>query len=187
MKTLVTVSLSVLALAAGSGAAVLAAPLFHTHADPTARIVPMWAHDYRTLGAMTADADAVVLARVERTLLGRTVPTTGTAVLPFTYVDLAVEQVLAGSAEADITLEQTGGQLDDASIFASGDGGPYRAGERVVLFLKRQTDTGLFYLAHPKGRFQVENGRLEALELDDPVARELDGKLVADVRLLLKR
>lgn len=187
MKALQTLSFSALAIAVGIGGAWLAAPALHRHDDPRARLVPMWANDYRSLQAMTADADAVVLARVEQTLLGRTVPTTDQHVLPFTFVDLAVERVIAGSAPAHITLEQTGGQLDDRSFFASGDGGPYAKGEEVLLFLKRQPDTGLYYLAHPKGRFVVEDGLLRSLLPEDPVARTLDLRPVAEVQKLVRR
>jgi hypothetical protein len=136
---------------------------------------------------MTADADAVVLARVEQTVLGRLVPTTDEHVLPFTYVDLFVQRVVAGAADAHITLEQTGGQLDDRSVFASGDGGPYQRGETVLLFLKQQPDTGLYYLSHPKGRFLVEDGLLRSALPEDPVARTLDLRSVADVARLIRR
>jgi hypothetical protein len=187
MKTLNTLFLCVPAIALGIGGAWLSASFFHVHQDPRARLAPMWASNYPTLSAMTADADVVVLARVERTVLGRTVPTTGDEVLPFTYVDLAVERVIAGSAPASITLEQTGGQLDDRSFFASGDGGPYGPGDEVLLFLKQQPDTGLYYLSHPKGRFLVEDGLLHAALPEDEVARALDLRPVRELGKLIRR
>lgn len=187
MKTFSTLSFSAAAIALGIGAAWLSSPVFHRHQDPRARFVPMWAHDYGSLPAMTGDSDAVVVARVEQTLLGRTVPTTDEHVLPFTFVDLAVERVISGSAPAHITLEQTGGQLDDLSFFASGDGGPYAPGEKVLLFLKQQPDTGLYYLSHPKGRFVVEDGLLHAVLPEDPVARMLDLRPVAAIEKLIRR
>jgi hypothetical protein len=187
MKALSALYFSAAAIALGFGAAWLCAPAFHRHEDPRVRLVPMWASNPGSLNAMTASAEAVVVARVEQTMLGRTVPTTDEHVLPFTYVDLAVERVIAGSAPSHITLEQTGGQLDDLTVFASGDGGPYEPGEQVLLFLEQQPDTGLYYLVHPKGRFLVADGLMHAVMPEDPVARMLDLRPVNDVQRLIRR
>ena len=186
MKTSKTILNSALALAVGVGSAFVAAPLFHRHGDPHARMQAMWAHDYPSLNGMKNGVDAVVLARVTNTVLGRVLPTTGQDVLPFTYVDLDVEQVIRGTVESQLTLEQTGGRLDERVSYSLDDGGPYGIGDRVLLFLNRQPTTGLYYLAHPKGRFVVEDGTVNAVAEVNPVSAELDGQRLDQALRLLR-
>ena len=181
MNAMNSLSLAGLAATVGVVSALLAAPLFHDHEDPRGRLSPMWAHNYATFDEMVADADAVVLATVVDRRPGRTVVTSrGAGVLPFTLVDLWVEGVIRGSAPPVTTVEQTGGGVGDVAFYLDHDGGAYHAGERVVLFLKAQPDTGYYYLSHPKGRFRVVDNVLHAVRRDDPVARVLDGVNVVD-------
>jgi len=177
-----------LCLGLGATAAFITAPLFHMHADPSTQIRPMWAHEYRTLGEMTVDADAVVVATVARNRLGRVVATAGgTSQLPFTLVDMVVEAVVAGEAAPTITIEQTGGDLGGSAIFVDDDGGAYRPGDQVLLFLKKQPESEYYYVSHPKGRFAVQGGTLVATRPDDPVGRSLDRlSLTEAAQLILK-
>lgn len=168
-----------LAVAAGIGAGVIAAPYMHVHSPGPGVLVPQWANNYQSLSAMSREVDAVVLAVVEDTRPGRTIFTSGGQnALPFTLVDLAVERVIRGEAEEFITLEQTGGTFDDAAFYVDGDGGEYEVGGRVLLFLNQQPETDYYYLAHPQGRFAVQDDELYAVAPDGPAARSLDRRNV---------
>ena len=187
MKIMNTSLLCALAIASGVGGAFLAEPLLHTHAARAGQIRPMWEKNYPTLESMTADVDAVVIGTVTGSVLGRVVPTADSEGLPFTFVDIKVEQTLRGSAPENVTLEQTGGRLDSGILYSTDDGGSYVTGDRVLLFLKAQPDTGLYYLAHPKGRFSIRQGILESVVPDDSVAQMLHHRSVRDVRRLMRR
>ena len=158
---------------AGVGAAILAAPSVRQRMAEPPGMRAVWAETFQSLRQMVNAVDAIVLASVQRTRPGRVVPT-GTGNLPFTLVDLQVEQAIRGQTRGLITLEQTGGDIGDRSLFIDGDGGPYTRGQRVLLFLKRQPDTGYYYLVNPQGRFRVREGTLHAAAPDDLVAQQLD-------------
>ena len=59
------------------------------------------------------------------------------------------------------------------AVYIDGDGGPYVPGQKVLLFLNKQSDTEYFYLVNPQGRFSLNGGRLLAVANDDPVAQQL--------------
>ncbi len=146
----------------------------------------MWANSYASLGDMRSSVDAVVFATVMQTRPGRTVMTSnGANVLPFTLVDLRVDEVLQGEVAGKITLEQTGGERDGQVYFAL-DGGDYLAGDEQLLFLNRQTDTNYYYLASPQGRFHVHGDVLTAAVADEPLAVEIENRDVASLRMAIE-
>ncbi len=146
------------------------------------RMAPMWANSYSSLDEMRRSVDAVVLTTVIGTRPGRTVRTSfGKNILPFTLVDLRVDEVLRGNAPARITLEQTGGARDGLAYFAS-DGGSYDIGTQQLLFLKQQPDTDYYYLASPQGRFHVHAGVLTAAVADEPLAAQISNRNMASLR-----
>lgn len=160
---------------------VFAAPLFHVHSPGPEMLRPQWAYNHRSLGEMARDVDAVVMATVDDIRPGRTVlMADGRTPLPFTLVDLNVERVLRGEVDDSLTLEQTGGSVGDMSYYVDGDGGPYEVGERVLLFVNQQSDTDLYYLVHPQGRYRVVDNQLLAVAPDSPAGRRLDGRGVGE-------
>ncbi len=162
---------------AGAALAVVTAPWVRSLLASPPGLQAHWAKHYETLGQMVRDADAIVVARVMGTRPGRSMSTSqGAAVLPFTLVDLRVERAVRGSVAALLTLEQTGGFDGERTIYIDGDGGPYDRGEQVLLFLKKQPESGYYYLVNPQGRFAVENGILRAASPSDPVAQRLDAR-----------
>jgi len=163
------------AVAGGLAAAVLAAPLFQVPTNSPDAMRAVWANDYKSLGQMARDADAVVVARVEETRPGRSVPRSdGSEPLPFTLAEMSVQTVARGRAPERITVEQTGGEAEGRIFHVDGDGGLYAPGQSVVLFLKKQPDTDYYYLSSPQGRFDVVRGKLRAVNPDDPVSQALD-------------
>lgn len=180
---------SALALGLGLLAARVAAPALHSHGDAALRYRTMWAHEYGSLDQMVVDADAVVLATVHGTALSRVVETAAGPdhPLPFTLVDLHVDHVFRGDVEDDIVVEQTGGELGPRTYFVEGEGGPYAEGEQVLLFLKRQAQSDMYYVSNPKGRFRVVDGALRAIRPDDPVAALLDGREALAAGQMLRR
>jgi hypothetical protein len=175
------------AVAAGVIAALLVAPMITSHVRKPPGMQAHWADHYVSLRDMVRDVDAIVFASVLGSRPGRVVSTSaGTAVLPFTLVDLRVERAIRGQVTGLITLEQTGGHDGTRAIYIDGDGGPYDRGEQVLLFLKRQPDTGYYYLVNPQGRFAVEKGRLLAASPDDHVAQRLDTRGVGEAIGLIR-
>ena len=169
------------AVAAGIVAALLVAPTITSHVRKPPGMQAKWADHYVSLRQMVRDVDAIVLADVLGSRPGRVISTSaGTAVLPFTLVDLRVERAIRGHFSGLITLEQTGGHDGTRAMYIDGDGGPYVRGQQVLLFLKRQPDTGYFYLVNPQGRFSVEKGSLLAVSPDDHVAQRLDTRGIAE-------
>ena len=185
-KTTFTI-LALVAVGAGLTAAWAVAPWFHTHSDPGA-IHAMWLDDYKSLGDMSARVDAVVVGTVETTRPGRVVTTRTGMDLPFTLADVRVERVIRGSVGDLVTVEQTGGDLEGRTLHIDGDGGLYARGERVLLFLKRQEDSGYYYIASPQARYEIVDNRVRAAAPDDAVARQLDlQELPEAVRILSRR
>ena len=179
-------NLAGVAVLAGIGAAALIAPRLkpYLQGPPAARA--MWAETYETLGQMRAGADAIVVATVQGTRPGRTVQTPDGS-LPFTLVDLVVEQSIRGETPSMITVEQTGGDANGETFLVDGDGGPYQTSQRVVLFLKQQPDTGYYYLVNPQGRFRIgADGRLNAAAPDDPVSQRLDTRTLQQADALIR-
>lgn len=175
------------AMAGGLAAAFLVAPMFITAAQSPEAMRAVWAHSYRSLGQMAGDADAVVVARVEDTLPGRSVPRSdGSEPLPFTLAEMSVQTLVRGQAPDVITVEQTGGEIDGRIFYVDGDGGLYAPGQSVLLFLKEQPGTGYYYLSSPQGRFDVERGRLKAVSPGDPVSQFLDLLAVMDAVGLIR-
>ena len=134
---------------------------------------------------MVKDVDAIVLASVTSTQPGRVV-TSGVRTLPFTLVNLQVELAIQGDVGSSITVEQTGGAGEKGVIFIDGDGGAYMSGQQVLLFLKEQPDTGLYYLVNPQGRFRVEHGTLSAVAEDDAVAQTLHARGVGQAIAMIR-
>jgi hypothetical protein len=123
---------------------------------------------------MVQDADALVVAKVLSAKLGRVMFTSGGQnELPFTRVDLNVEQSIGGDVEGVITVEQTGGEGDTLRYYVDGEGGPYQVGGRVLLFLARQPDSVSYYVSHAKGRLNVTGGAVQSVNPDDTVAQML--------------
>jgi hypothetical protein len=186
MKKLQSISASVLVIALGAAAAVVAAPLFHSHGDPSVELSPMWANPYQSLGEMTQDADAVVLAQVARTGPSRLLWTSnGNNPLPFTMIDLDVEEVVHGSAPDVVLVEQTGGVVGDRTIYVDGDQA-YSTGDRVLLFLKASDQPDVYYVSHPKGRFEVDSAGTLMAVTPDPVSLQLDGLTLGEAKGLIR-
>jgi len=112
------------------------------------------------LGALTAAADRIVLARVERTDDGR--DANG---LPAVWTTFAVDEALKGPVGARLMLKQLGAALGAGHVLA---GLPvYVPGERVVLFLHPDSRLGFsspvglgqgcFRIRNQDGRAVVEN------------------------------
>ena len=187
MKAITNITLGGFSLAAGVVGAVLAAPLFHQHTDPTVRLSAMWANNYDSLTEMSADVDAIVLGKIVQTVPGRVVAfADGRSALPFTYVDVAVSEVLRGQAPGYLTVEQTGGNFLGQGLFFDDDGGSYAPDEKVLLFLKEQPGTGLYYVAHPAGRFTVKENRLRAAQPTHPAAQALDRRGLRVAKQLIR-
>lgn len=121
-----------------------------------------------TLDALIADADAIVLARVERS--GARLVREGTGATPYTFTTLHVSKWLKGDGPARIVLKERGGQFGNHGLTI--DGAPeYRAREEVLVFLSRRpNDTKYFRTSGmTQGKFTVLHG---APGVPDSVSRD---------------
>ena len=162
--------LTVLVVVGGFAAALLLAPYVgaRARADNAPVMRAAWAQHHGSLPELIQGVDIIVYGTVLGSRPGRTVSR-----VPFTLVDLLVRQAFGGRVGTVITVEQTGGDLFDQAVYIDGDGGPYLPGQKVLLFLNKQSDTEYFYLVNPQGRFSLSGGRLLAVANDDPVAQQL--------------
>ena len=160
--------LTVLVVVGGFAAALLLAPYAGVGADDGPVMRAAWAQHHGSLPELIQGVDIIVYGTVLGSRPGRTVSR-----IPFTLVDLLVQQAFGGRVGTVITVEQTGGDLYDQAVYIDGDGGPYVPGQKVLLFLNKQPDTEYFYLVNPQGRFSLNGGRLLAVANDDPVAQQL--------------
>ena len=186
-KTLVVIA-SAGAVAGGLLLSMLVVP--HLVQDPHAKsAVPRsgkahWADHYNSLEQMMADVDAIVLARHVAGMPGR-VEDSPEDPLPFTNNRFLTIRAVKGNVGSSFIVEQTGGDLAGVE-YSIDDGGPYAPGDHYLLFLKRQPDTGYFYLVNPQGRFHNEGGRLKAVVRDAVTAR-LHGKAEEEALGVLAR
>jgi len=73
----------------------------------------------------------------------------------FTYTNIAVERCLKGNECADrLTVRQLGGRVDDITMTVVGSP-TFHRGERVILFLRRSSDSHYLMLGLSQGKFRV--------------------------------
>ena len=142
-----------------------------------------WAEHFNSLRQMRASADVIVLARHIAAQPGR-VEDAPADPLPFTNNWFETVQAIKGHPGASLVVEQTGGALEGVE-YSIDDGGPYAAGGRYLLFLKKQPDTSYYYLINAQGRFYNEGGKLKAVVRDAATSR-LHGKPEAEALAALK-
>jgi hypothetical protein len=136
-----------------------------------------WKDIYETPDALIDGVDAIVVARHERSALGRTVESDNeTEALPFVLQTFTVERVLKGALSdgVEIDIEQTGEFVADGRVTGiDSDGGDYVPGDRYLLFLMAQPGTGVYYVVSYQGRYNVVSGNLFGVHAHDPVAEML--------------
>ena len=157
--------------------------------DDEPHLAAVWAETFETPRQMRQAVDVVVVARPVAVHAGRVaVSENGEDELPFELVELEALRPVKGVAARGETLflERARFERDGTSTAVlGGDGGPFEIGERYLLFLKRQPDSGYYYQVNPQGRFHLSRGRLETAVPEDPVAAALAGKTLAEALTLL--
>ncbi len=123
-----------------------------------------------TLEDMAADADAIVLGRVESTK-GRLVQTSEGWV-PQRIARIRVERWLKGRGSGRLEVRETGGPIGRGGGMAIAGVPVYRVGQEVLLFLERRADRPGSYrtYAMAQGAFLVRRG---VPGVDDLVQRDL--------------
>lgn len=168
------VALSVFACLAAAPAPA-AAPFEAPAEGPVLHVT--WAFHADTLAELAGRADLVVLAEHVLTRPGRTAGR-GEDAIPFTLNGFRALSTLVGEVEGAVVLvEQTGGARPDGRRLSIHDGGPFRTGERYLLFLQSKGN-GLYFQINDQARYRVEEGRLAAVAPGDPVAAALHGRPV---------
>lgn len=56
--------------------------------------------------------------------------------VPFTFIDVVVQETPKGEAEATLTIKTTGGTFPDGTVLTAADAAQYTIGEKVLLFLE---------------------------------------------------
>ncbi len=119
---------------------------------------------------MVVDADAIVVATVERSGAQLVL---GPEAEPHTVTTLRVERWLKGPGGDRVVVRERGGIVQDRGMWI--DGTPrYAPGERVLLFLERRPDRPDQYRTYGmvQGKFRIISGIGGA---PDTVVRDLDG------------
>jgi hypothetical protein len=162
----------------------------HSDVDVQLSTRAVWKEVYQTPAQMAARADAVVLARVAGVQPGRVAfSASGEDALPFQVVELDVVRAFKGARTGDrISLERAGGTAPDGrAVHLDFDGGDFEAGATYLLFLKRQEAGPFYYQVNHQGRYLEAEGRLWAVDPDDPVAKSFEGRPVAQGLRLVER
>jgi hypothetical protein len=137
---------------------------------------------------MARDVDAVVVAVAAGGRPGRVAyAANGLGALHFELNDFVVENAIKGAATGEtLTVERAGGGPDAGPSAGGHDGGPYKEGQRYLLFLRRQSSSPYLYLVHPEGRYSVEDDDRLTTEAEGPVATRLYGQSLREVAALLQ-
>lgn len=186
-STLLLTTMTVVALALACswrfGGAVMAHVVDH---QPSSKA--FWAYRTNDAGQMARDVDAVVVVRFSGATPGRTVSSaSGESTLQFELVELVVEAAVKGARRGDsLTVERV--SSDGAvQVTFDQDGGPYRVGERYLLFLRKQPGSGFYYLVNDEGRYSIAaDDRLRPVA-EGRVADQLAGTSLAEARSFLGR
>ena len=111
-----------------------------------------------TLEDMVADADAVVLARVERVVERAALTPRGME--PQRLATLRVERWLKGRGAERIVVRETGGSLGDGGGMRIAGTPTYRVGQEVLVFLSRHPEHARSWrtYAMAQGFFLVRRG-----------------------------
>ena len=147
-----------------------------------------WANVYQRPAALARDVDAIVVARMTGATPGRiAVGDSAQDRVPFELAHFTVERALKGSTGRTIAVERVGGVIDGQRVVFESDGGPYVAGQRYVLFLKRQPGTGLYYLVNDQGRYSVGSRGLAPVAESGRVADAFAGKSLSQFSSMVAR
>jgi hypothetical protein len=137
-----------------------------TASDPLRAGVPrshaVWEYRADSLAQMVADLDAVVLARAEDVRPGRTVLSSrGEAPTQFEENRFTVVAGYKGLRTGQtFVVERLATRQPDEVVFDA-DGGSYASGERYLLFLRQQKDTGFYFVVNDEARYAIDRrGRL---------------------------
>lgn len=155
----------------------------------TTSVKMAWKDVFEDLAGMTRQVDAVVLARATGVQEGRVaVSESGEDSVAFELVEFETLRPVKNLRPGETFLLEraTETEVDGSSIFLDGDGGPFEVGARYLLFLQEQPGTGYYFQVNDQGRFRVSAGRLHPVLPDDPVARTLEGRSVADAIALVR-
>ena len=135
-------------------------------------------------------ADIVALGTVTAAYPGRVVYVNGGEdKLPYQLVEFSIESAVKGVRDGEVVMiERAGGMDPDGQYHViDADGGEYWAGARYLLFLKWQENrSGYTYLINDAARYEIERGRLTAVDDEDPVSARFED-MKADKALDLLR
>jgi hypothetical protein len=167
------------------GLSVSAAIGWKRHEQPASRqlTAAAWKEKFQDLDGLAKGVDAIVLARAVATAPGRVAYSAdGEDALPFQVVSFEVIRGVKGAKRGDqVQVERAGGAAPDGTVsYFDLDGGDFEAGNTYLLFLKRQEDGPYYYQVNDQGRFQVEGGRLRAVEPGEEVSSRLHGRTVEE-------
>lgn len=177
-KTFMTLTLAIAALGVAGSATVgwrlhaeKAAPLSLSHAA--------WKVKFEAPSDLPRGVDVVVLGTAVSARPGRIAfSENGEDSLPFEEVTFKVVRGMKGvKAGETVVVERAGGiDYEGHNVLLDADGGPFEIESTYLLFLKKQEQGPFYYQVNDQGRYKVEEGRLTAVNPDDPVAGFFHGK-----------
>jgi hypothetical protein len=147
-----------------------------------------WKEVYRNPEQLVRGVDLIVLGQAIDKQPGRTAySANGEDALPFEVVAFRVLNSIKGkNGDGVVYVERAGGVDPEGNqVILSADGGDFELGNSYLLFLKRQEDGPYYYQVNDQGRYQLEGGRLKAVDKDDEVSSNFhDRSLEEGIRIV---
>ena len=113
----------------------------------------------------------------------------GQASLAFELNHFVIDQAFKGAPKGGTLVVERASTLQNGKrvAFAEDDGGQFRAGERYLLFLRKESDTDAYYQVNDEARYGVgSDGRLETAARGK-VAATLRGRFLTEVGAALRQ
>ena len=159
----------------------------------TVRCDDAWAFVADSAPSLVWNSEAIVFAETVAVHPGRVASSDGGEdLLPFQIVEFKVSNTLKGSfPDGRLFVERAGGFEPVNRVFHTIDidGGEFVLGHSYLLFLNEQPgDTGLFYQVNDQGRYELIDGRLQAIDPDgDRVQQLFQGRKRGEATAMLRK
>jgi hypothetical protein len=154
------------------------------------KLLHTWAYRADNVDQMVRDVHVVAIARFVKTEPGRVIElSNGKVSLAFELSHFVVEQAFKGAPIGGaLVVERTGSVQNGKMVtFADDDGGEFRADQRYLLFLRKQSDTDAYYQVNDEARYAIgADGRLETAARGK-VAATLRGRSVTEASAALRQ
>ena len=158
--------------------------------SPQPRVVRTWVYRADNVDQMARDVHVVAIVRFVKAEPGRVVQAAGgDNSLSFELNHFVVEQAFKGAPKGTaLVIERVTTMKSNQQVAsADDDGGVFRADQRYLLFLRKQSDADVYYQVNDEARYAVgADGRLQTTARGK-VAATLRGRSVTEAGATLRQ